>query len=52
MEDRYKEDYSKEEFDFEYPITWEKRNKDYLELREDRNIEAIRPEYWYSREDE
>ena len=35
MDDRYK-DFSEDTFDYDYPLSWKLRNKDYLELREDR----------------
>lgn len=37
MNNKYQE-YNPEDFDYDYPYTWEKRNKEYLELRDDRPV--------------
>lgn len=37
MNNKYQE-YSPADFDYDYPITWFKRNKEYLEKRDDRDV--------------
>lgn len=37
MNNRYQE-YNPEDFEYDYPITWFKRNKKYLEKTDDRGV--------------
>lgn len=42
MKDRYR-NFSEKEFEYEYPFSWKKRNKDYLKLRQDRRKVITKP---------